>query len=249
MRTRMVPFDALVPRLRRVLRQSGSDTGKQVQPQGGRCRRRNGPQRPRPHDRAARAHAAQRRRARPGDRRTTAAPPASPRKARSASWCSAKVPKSCSRSATTAAAWTRMRSAARRSNAACSRPRPRSPTPRCTASSSRPASPPPNRSAAWPAAASAWTWCTAKSASSAARCGIESEVGKGSVFTIRLPFTLAVTQAVFVKIGDTSFAVPIASVQGVGRMGRAELEKQLATEHAELRCTPASPTPSTTWAG
>ena len=60
--------------------------------------------------------------------------------------------------------------------------------------------------------------------------GIESEVGKGSVFTIRLPFTLAVTQAVFVKIGETSFAVPIASVQGVGRMGRAELEKQLATE-------------------
>ena len=68
--------------------------------------------------------------------------------------------------------------------------------------------------------------------------GIESEVGKGSTFTIRLPFTLAVTQAVFVKIGDTSFAVPIASVQGVGRMGRAELEKQLATD-----------TPSFTYAG
>ena len=31
MRTRMVPFDALVPRLRRVLRQAASDTGKQVQ--------------------------------------------------------------------------------------------------------------------------------------------------------------------------------------------------------------------------
>ncbi len=59
---------------------------------------------------------------------------------------------------------------------------------------------------------------------------IESEVGKGSIFTIRLPFTLAVTQAVFVKIGETSFAVPIASVQGVGRMGRADLDKQLATE-------------------
>ena len=67
---------------------------------------------------------------------------------------------------------------------------------------------------------------------------IESEVGKGSTFTIRLPFTLAVTQAVFVKIGDTSFAVPIASVQGVGRMGRAELDKQLATD-----------TPSFTYAG
>src|SRR5690606_24201387 len=60
---------------------------------------------------------------------------------------------------------------------------------------------------------------------------IESEAGKGTTFTIRLPFTLAVTQAVFVKIGDTSFAVPIASVQGVGRIGRAELEKQLASEN------------------
>src|SRR3569832_648584 len=31
MRTRLVPFDALVPRLRRVLRQAATDTGKQVQ--------------------------------------------------------------------------------------------------------------------------------------------------------------------------------------------------------------------------
>jgi chemosensory pili system protein ChpA (sensor histidine kinase/response regulator) len=60
---------------------------------------------------------------------------------------------------------------------------------------------------------------------------IKSIEGKGSEFIIRLPFTLAVTQAVFVKIGDTSFAVPIASVQGVGRIARADLEKQLATDN------------------
>ena len=60
---------------------------------------------------------------------------------------------------------------------------------------------------------------------------IRSEQGKGSEFIIRLPFTLAVTQAVFVKIGETNFAVPIASVQGVGRISRGELDKQLATEH------------------
>ena len=39
MRTRMVPFDALVPRLRRVLRQAADETGKQVAAQG---RRRAG---------------------------------------------------------------------------------------------------------------------------------------------------------------------------------------------------------------
>ena len=60
---------------------------------------------------------------------------------------------------------------------------------------------------------------------------INSVEGKGSEFVIRLPFTLAVTQAVFVKIGDTSFAVPIASVRGVGRIARADLDKQLASEN------------------
>jgi chemosensory pili system protein ChpA (sensor histidine kinase/response regulator) len=59
---------------------------------------------------------------------------------------------------------------------------------------------------------------------------INSEQGTGSTFTIRLPFTLAVTQAVFVKIGDINFAVPIASVQGVGRISRADLDKQLASD-------------------
>jgi len=58
---------------------------------------------------------------------------------------------------------------------------------------------------------------------------IESERGKGSVFTVRLPFTLAVTQAVFVQQGDTSYAVPIASVQGVARIDRSELDAQLAS--------------------
>ncbi|QDH70808.1 response regulator [Lysobacter alkalisoli] len=53
---------------------------------------------------------------------------------------------------------------------------------------------------------------------------IHSVPGKGVVFTLRLPQTLAVTQAVFVKIGETAFAVPIASVQGVGRVSRDVLD-------------------------
>ena len=63
---------------------------------------------------------------------------------------------------------------------------------------------------------------------------IESERGKGSVFTVRLPFTLAVTQAVFVQQGDTSYAIPIASVQGVARIDRSELEAQLASGSARF---------------
>ena len=64
---------------------------------------------------------------------------------------------------------------------------------------------------------------------------IRSTPGKGSEFTVRLPFTLAVTQAVFVKIGETRFAVPIASVQGVARIGRKELAEQEASGNPLFR--------------
>ncbi|MEO6263839.1 MAG: response regulator, partial [Luteimonas sp.] len=58
---------------------------------------------------------------------------------------------------------------------------------------------------------------------------IHSRAGEGTTFTRRLPQTLAVTQAVFVRIGETSFAVPIASVRGVGRISREDLDKPDAT--------------------
>ncbi len=54
---------------------------------------------------------------------------------------------------------------------------------------------------------------------------IHSAAGQGTTFTLRLPQTLAVTQAVFVRIGETSFAVPIASVRGVGRISREDFGK------------------------
>jgi chemosensory pili system protein ChpA (sensor histidine kinase/response regulator) len=53
---------------------------------------------------------------------------------------------------------------------------------------------------------------------------IASESDKGTTFTLRLPQTLAVTQAVFVEIGETQFAVPVAAVGGVGRISRDRFE-------------------------
>ncbi|WP_421567629.1 Hpt domain-containing protein [Stenotrophomonas sp. PD6] len=53
---------------------------------------------------------------------------------------------------------------------------------------------------------------------------IHSVPGKGVTFTLRLPQTLAVTQAVFVQIGETTFAVPVASVSGIGRISRERFE-------------------------
>jgi chemosensory pili system protein ChpA (sensor histidine kinase/response regulator) len=58
---------------------------------------------------------------------------------------------------------------------------------------------------------------------------ISSIAGEGTMFTLRLPQTLAVTRAVFVKIGDTQYAVPIASVRGVDRITREELAKSETT--------------------
>ncbi|MGX5730625.1 Hpt domain-containing protein [Pseudoxanthomonas beigongshangi] len=53
---------------------------------------------------------------------------------------------------------------------------------------------------------------------------IASRQGEGAEFTLRLPQTLAVTQAAFVQIGETQFAVPVASVSGIGRISHERFE-------------------------
>jgi chemosensory pili system protein ChpA (sensor histidine kinase/response regulator) len=58
---------------------------------------------------------------------------------------------------------------------------------------------------------------------------IQSERGRGTIFDIRLPFTLAVTQAITVRAGDTAFAVPMTSVQAVSRIRREELVERVAS--------------------
>lgn len=59
---------------------------------------------------------------------------------------------------------------------------------------------------------------------------IDSEPGKGSRFTIRIPFTLAVMQAIGVVAGDHRYLIPLASVAGVARMLPADYRKLLESE-------------------
>jgi chemosensory pili system protein ChpA (sensor histidine kinase/response regulator) len=47
---------------------------------------------------------------------------------------------------------------------------------------------------------------------------IESKPGKGTCFTLRIPFSLAVMQAIGVSVGNRPFLVPLNSVAGVARM-------------------------------
>ena len=52
---------------------------------------------------------------------------------------------------------------------------------------------------------------------------METTPGQGSRFTIRLPFTLAVSHALIVRIGDEVYALPLPTVEGVVRLPREEV--------------------------
>lgn len=61
---------------------------------------------------------------------------------------------------------------------------------------------------------------------------IETQAGQGSRFIIRLPFTLAVSYALIVRIGDEYYALPLPTVEGVVRVPRAEVIQHLASDSA-----------------
>jgi chemosensory pili system protein ChpA (sensor histidine kinase/response regulator) len=52
---------------------------------------------------------------------------------------------------------------------------------------------------------------------------IDSELGKGASFTVRLPFTLALNQALLVEVGEDTYAIPLSSIEGIVRMRLEEL--------------------------
>jgi chemosensory pili system protein ChpA (sensor histidine kinase/response regulator) len=59
---------------------------------------------------------------------------------------------------------------------------------------------------------------------------IDTERGKGTRFTIRIPFSLAVMQAIGVSVGERLFQIPLNSVAGVARMTPAEYSLLLNSE-------------------
>jgi chemosensory pili system protein ChpA (sensor histidine kinase/response regulator) len=64
---------------------------------------------------------------------------------------------------------------------------------------------------------------------------IQTEAGKGSRFTIRIPFSLAVMQAIGVTIGDRPFQIPLNSVAGVARVTPTEYAAMLRSESAAYK--------------
>jgi chemosensory pili system protein ChpA (sensor histidine kinase/response regulator) len=59
---------------------------------------------------------------------------------------------------------------------------------------------------------------------------IDSELGKGTAFTVRLPLTLAINQALMVKAQEDIFAIPLTAIEGVARLRGKDLTEQYASE-------------------
>ncbi|MCU0760440.1 MAG: Hpt domain-containing protein [Steroidobacteraceae bacterium] len=63
---------------------------------------------------------------------------------------------------------------------------------------------------------------------------MDTRPGEGTRFTIRLPFTLAISHALVVRIEDELYALPLPTVEGVVRLPRAEVERHLAQDGASF---------------
>jgi chemosensory pili system protein ChpA (sensor histidine kinase/response regulator) len=57
---------------------------------------------------------------------------------------------------------------------------------------------------------------------------MDSRAGVGTRFVIRLPFTLAISHALVVRVESEFYALPLPTVEGVVRLPRAEVERHLA---------------------
>jgi chemosensory pili system protein ChpA (sensor histidine kinase/response regulator) len=63
---------------------------------------------------------------------------------------------------------------------------------------------------------------------------IESTTGQGTRFLIRLPYTLAITHALIVNVGDETFALPLPTVEGITRLSREKILKHLTEDEPKL---------------
>ncbi|HEY6927113.1 MAG TPA: response regulator, partial [Steroidobacteraceae bacterium] len=59
---------------------------------------------------------------------------------------------------------------------------------------------------------------------------METKAGEGTVFTIRLPFTLAISHALVVRTGEEFYALPLPTVEGVLRLSKAEVMAHLGKD-------------------
>src|SRR5262249_45554574 len=61
---------------------------------------------------------------------------------------------------------------------------------------------------------------------------METHAGQGPSFTIRLPFTLAISHALVVRTGEEYYALPLPTVEGVLRLSKSEVASHLGRDQA-----------------
>ncbi len=59
---------------------------------------------------------------------------------------------------------------------------------------------------------------------------IYSEPGKGTRFNIRLPYTLALSAALLVEIAETVYAIPVSGLEGIIRMSYADYQEKVKNQ-------------------
>lgn len=64
---------------------------------------------------------------------------------------------------------------------------------------------------------------------------VKSKYGEGSTFTIRLPLTLAIIQALMVKLGDEKYAIALGSIQTIEDIPISEIKHVHSKEVIHLR--------------
>ncbi len=63
---------------------------------------------------------------------------------------------------------------------------------------------------------------------------IDSTHGRGATFTVRLPLTLAISQALLVRTGEEQYAIPVPTLAGVARIPVGELAEYLSVENPQF---------------
>jgi chemosensory pili system protein ChpA (sensor histidine kinase/response regulator) len=65
--------------------------------------------------------------------------------------------------------------------------------------------------------------------------GIDTDPGKGTTFTINMPLTLAISRALMISVGEETYAIPLLSVQGVERITAGEIRELKTQEKPAYR--------------
>ena len=64
---------------------------------------------------------------------------------------------------------------------------------------------------------------------------IDSKFGHGTTFTVRLPFTLAISHALLVQVGEENYAIPLSAIEGIVRLSVDELEQLYAGQKGHYK--------------